>query len=443
MKAIVTLSLTLLLIAACSVSGRMDWEKIKGSNDRTQYYQFIKEYPKSLYAKQAKSLLDSLDWSYAKEIDTIDEYNNYAFKHPQGLYLSENRQRLSTLEWNSILQDVNLTTLASYINRYPDEPQSTDAKLMADSIAFSDFLKMEDPVALFVNRSTYKPYLTNIHYTAFLKTSKDSLEAKIRRSLEDGSLKRTTLSDILNNVIKRFDVSTEHTLCYFARYTVPQSLILKSHKDIYVMLNLETIGQYISMDMIMNPDQLLASSLMRISKQQHGAATYSNVSIPAVTYGNQVFDYSSMSPQTKIMNGIRVPKFEDEKEIAALSYEFTIDSNGRYESYKSNNAHTLDFLFKHEYNNMLATYYNSDYRAVLEKSYGDLVTTYIYYPNYLEVIKSTVAIQNSSMFNQNLFSTIGLPNWGLFLIKEESGTEAIIFKYDDTLLIANSGLRKN
>ena len=97
-KAVIGLSIALLLgIAGCSRQ-QSDWEKTRAANTTDSYEQFIKKYPNGEFTAQAqarvKELYEESDWQKARDADTQEAYQAFLKQHPEGKWTEEARIRV-------------------------------------------------------------------------------------------------------------------------------------------------------------------------------------------------------------------------------------------------------------------------------------------------------------------------------------------------------------
>jgi cell division protein FtsN len=97
-KAVIGLSVALLLgVAGCSRQ-QSDWEKTRAANTTDSYEQFIKKYPSGEFAAQAqarvKELYEERDWQKARDADTQEAYQAFLKQYPEGKWTEEARIRV-------------------------------------------------------------------------------------------------------------------------------------------------------------------------------------------------------------------------------------------------------------------------------------------------------------------------------------------------------------
>jgi cell division protein FtsN len=97
-KAVIGLSIALLLgIAGCSRQ-QSDWEKTRAANTTDSYEQFIKKYPNGEFTAQAearvKELYEERDWQKARDADTQEAYQAFLKQYPEGKWTEEARIRV-------------------------------------------------------------------------------------------------------------------------------------------------------------------------------------------------------------------------------------------------------------------------------------------------------------------------------------------------------------
>src|ERR1700694_1849921 len=97
-KAVIGLSIALLLgIAGCSRQ-QSDWEKTRAANTTDTYEQYLKKYPSGEFTAQAqarvKELYEERDWQKARDADTQEAYQAFLKQHPEGKWTEEARIRV-------------------------------------------------------------------------------------------------------------------------------------------------------------------------------------------------------------------------------------------------------------------------------------------------------------------------------------------------------------
>src|SRR6202162_2492983 len=97
-KAVIGLSIALLLgIAGCSRQ-QSDWEKTRAANTADSYEQFIRKYPNGEFTAQAqarvKDLYEERDWQKARDADTQEAYQAFLKQYPEGKWTEEARIRV-------------------------------------------------------------------------------------------------------------------------------------------------------------------------------------------------------------------------------------------------------------------------------------------------------------------------------------------------------------
>src|SRR5450432_1945492 len=97
-KAVVALSLALLLgVCGCSRQ-QSDWEKTRAANTTDSYEQFLKKYPNGEFTAQAqarvKELYEERDWQKARDADTPEAYQAFLKQYPEGKWAEEARIRV-------------------------------------------------------------------------------------------------------------------------------------------------------------------------------------------------------------------------------------------------------------------------------------------------------------------------------------------------------------
>src|SRR6202140_1858959 len=97
-KAVLGLSLALLLsLGACSRQ-QSDWEKTRTANTADAYELFLKKNPTGEFTAQAKARIKELyeesDWQKARDTDTQEAYQTFLKQYPEGKWAEEARIRV-------------------------------------------------------------------------------------------------------------------------------------------------------------------------------------------------------------------------------------------------------------------------------------------------------------------------------------------------------------
>src|ERR1700722_7754128 len=105
-KAVIGVSLMLLLgICGCSRQ-QSDWEKTRAANTTESYEQFLKKYPAGEFTAQAqarvKELYEERDWQKARDTDTLEGYQAFLKQYPEGKWTEEARIRVENFTLASV-----------------------------------------------------------------------------------------------------------------------------------------------------------------------------------------------------------------------------------------------------------------------------------------------------------------------------------------------------
>lgn len=87
--------LSVVLIAGCATM-QADWKKTESVNTVDAYREFLKHYPQSGYANEAKSRIEGLKYEEAKKKDQIGSYEEFLGIYPQSKYLQDVKDRLNS-----------------------------------------------------------------------------------------------------------------------------------------------------------------------------------------------------------------------------------------------------------------------------------------------------------------------------------------------------------
>src|ERR1700704_7110925 len=97
-KAVIALSIALLLGTGGRSRQQSDWEKTRAANTTDSYEQFLKKYPSGEFTAQAKArvkeLYEERDWQKARDTDTQEAYQAFLKQYPEGKWTEEARIRV-------------------------------------------------------------------------------------------------------------------------------------------------------------------------------------------------------------------------------------------------------------------------------------------------------------------------------------------------------------
>jgi len=74
-----------------------EWQNAAASGSKTEILAYLKKYPDTEHADEAKVKIDSIDWVAAQEQNTQDSYEEYMTQHQQGEHYDEARALLDKL----------------------------------------------------------------------------------------------------------------------------------------------------------------------------------------------------------------------------------------------------------------------------------------------------------------------------------------------------------
>jgi cell division protein FtsN len=97
-KALLALSLALVLVLSACSRQQSDWEKTRAANTTDAYELFLKKYPNGEFTAQAearvKELYEERDWQKARDADTQEAYQAFLKQYPEGKWAEEARIRV-------------------------------------------------------------------------------------------------------------------------------------------------------------------------------------------------------------------------------------------------------------------------------------------------------------------------------------------------------------
>ena len=128
---LIAIGLFVCIMGGCA-SMDNDWKMAKTKNSVMGYREFIKQYPESQYAGEAKSGIDKLDYESACRDDSISSYERYLKKHSNGNFVEDAREKLmfkqAQAEFDKAVQKDTIEGYELFVKNYPDTLYIDQAK---------------------------------------------------------------------------------------------------------------------------------------------------------------------------------------------------------------------------------------------------------------------------------------------------------------------------
>ncbi len=121
---VVFLSLTLV---GCATT-KADWEKSQKLDTVCGYQEFLKKYPRSEFADEAKHRIENLEWQRAKLIDTIESYQEFISKYTQGKFSRKAKARIEALEFQKAINRKGVEGYKKFFEKYPKSKLAAQAR---------------------------------------------------------------------------------------------------------------------------------------------------------------------------------------------------------------------------------------------------------------------------------------------------------------------------
>lgn len=137
-----------ILLAGCS-SQNSAWQHAQQKNTVAAYQKFIKNYPDSKHAADAKQQIAHIkqqreiqqaraDWQRTQKLDSEPAYQQFLQDHPNSQYADQARQRINDIQrmnqWAYARSSNNVQALQEFISKYPNSPQATQAHQELDKL---------------------------------------------------------------------------------------------------------------------------------------------------------------------------------------------------------------------------------------------------------------------------------------------------------------------
>jgi SPOR domain len=138
-----------IVIGACALSAacgytKSDWHKALAANTQAAYQIFIRSYPKSEHADEARgrilALQDDQAWRAAQRANTVESFQGYLQRYGGGLHADDARFGITALrraaDWKSMQSELMPAALQAFLQKYPDGLESNEARQKLATMAY-------------------------------------------------------------------------------------------------------------------------------------------------------------------------------------------------------------------------------------------------------------------------------------------------------------------
>ncbi len=140
MKSLISLFIVLILLNGCETL-KTDWIEAKKINNEYAYNNFIRKYPKSKHASDAKKKIDNIHWGKAKQNDNIKSYYSYLKLHPAGVNKKIARQKIEQLKEAKKLRIKEIKRRKEFEKKKAQRHKSTNT--LWEAARYGDIKNME------------------------------------------------------------------------------------------------------------------------------------------------------------------------------------------------------------------------------------------------------------------------------------------------------------
>jgi TolA-binding protein len=166
-KALMVAIAAALMCGCVSVSSRFD--DVKRQNTPAAYEQFVKQYPQSEFAREARDRLEGLYFDEAKAKGTIAAFEQYLARYPRGRLAAEAQDRLEALYFDGAKAKGGIAAFEQYLARYPRGRLAVEARGRLEALYF-DEAKAKGAIAAF------EQYLARYPKGRFAQDARDNLQ---------------------------------------------------------------------------------------------------------------------------------------------------------------------------------------------------------------------------------------------------------------------------
>ena len=122
------LALSLVLAVLGCAATKRDWDHAQQLNTVESYQSFLRKYPQSEFAVEAKARIEELNWIEAQQLNTEDSYQAFLGKYSQSKFAVEARRRLDDICFRQATAENTPTSYAEFLKRFPNSEKSQEAR---------------------------------------------------------------------------------------------------------------------------------------------------------------------------------------------------------------------------------------------------------------------------------------------------------------------------
>lgn len=134
LKNIVTITFILALYACTTAES--EWVTTREEGTVQAYKTYLKKYPSSSQAEQARNALDMLAWDEAEKASTAGAYEGYLKNYPKGSHSADARSRLDELGWMAAEQKGDADAYKDYLKTFPKGAHRAEADSQLDRMTY-------------------------------------------------------------------------------------------------------------------------------------------------------------------------------------------------------------------------------------------------------------------------------------------------------------------
>lgn len=145
--------LVLFLIVSCATP-QSDWDAAQKENSKYSYENFIKNYPDSDFANQAKAKIEELDWAEATRINAKEKYEEFIRNHPKSDFTPQARIKVETISWGKAAETNSILGYSMFMRKYPESSYVDKARLKIGELKYLEIIKCGKygPLEKFINQ---------------------------------------------------------------------------------------------------------------------------------------------------------------------------------------------------------------------------------------------------------------------------------------------------
>lgn len=180
---------------------RADWLRAESSNTAEAYEEYLANYPRGAWRKEAGARRDGLAWQAASAQDTVLAYQAYVRKYPSGRWRSEAENRAEGMLWREAetrrTADAYWLCLRSY-------PQGNRA-MAAEAAIVGLFESAPDQLSTGILSSLLQDQYSSIRQRALDELLRRNAVSEVHRVLSSGlasPLIRSHILDLLGQIVR-------------------------------------------------------------------------------------------------------------------------------------------------------------------------------------------------------------------------------------------------